>query len=325
MNSPLARRAAVAGPLLVLGYCLINSTKSVLEGALVQRMSPEFLAFNTFVIAQGFYLVVCRDKRALVAAVHRNRRDLGWLNLSTAVSWVAVLYAFTVFEPVVANSIIIGLAPSFTILLGFWIRPDARPIRLEVIAALGMLTAMVYLTVISWVGSSAVGELSGGEIAFGLAACVSTSIALSGVVVFTKRLTTAGMTVSQVMASRFVLLLAGTLTILLIRGSFSPYSLNNVLVILLVASVGVILSLHLLQMGIARTEPVTVSMLFGTNIVITYVTQFLDPRLDQSWQVFLGMTVFTLCVCLGTWARSRASAPAAPAAEPGPLEEMSSR
>jgi drug/metabolite transporter (DMT)-like permease len=329
-----SRLAMSAGSLLVLGYCVINSTKSVLEGALVQNLSPEFVAFNSFVVAQAFYFLTLRDKRALKAVVKRCLPDVLMLNVSTAVCWIAVLYAFTVFEPAMANSMIIGLGPTITIVLGLKLRAGTRVLPLELLAAGTMLAAMGYLLAVAWGGESAIGDLPPGKLVFGVVACVLTSVSLSGVTHYTKRLGEAGMSVREMMATRFVVLIVATFVLLVTRGSFGPYSPGNVAAILAISVVGVIVSLYLLQQGIVRTEPITVSMLFGTNLLITYAVQFLDPRLHQSHDTFYGVLVLSLAMCLGTWARrhsrkrdaeSPAREPAADTgAEPGPRADRPS-
>lgn len=77
--------------------------------------------------------------------------------------------------------------------------------------------------------------------------------------------------------------------------------------LVLISVVGVIGSLYVLQMGIVRTEPITVSMLFGVNLVITFLVQFFDPRLHQSVSTFVGVALVCGFMCLGTWARYRGS------------------
>lgn len=222
------RSLTLAGPLLVLVYCVINSSKSVLEAALVQHISPEFLAFNVFLLAQVFFLVVCRDKRGLLPLLRRLWPDIVGFNLSTAVSWVAVLYAFTVLEPAVANSVIIGLIPSITILLGRWMSPESAVLPLERVAAGGVLAAMFYLAAVALSGSTATGGTSIGGVVFGLLACVLTATAVAGNTYYTKRLAKTGMTIGQMMACRFVLLLVVTLGIVLVRHSGAEYTPRNV-------------------------------------------------------------------------------------------------
>ncbi|MYU54350.1 MULTISPECIES: hypothetical protein [Streptomyces] len=309
------RAAAWGGPLLVLVYCLANAVKSVVEGALVQHISPEFYAFNTFAVTQLFYLALNRDLRELAAAVRRSWRDVLAYNVTTTLSWLAVLYALTVFEPVVANSVIVGLVPCLTILLGGLLRPQARPSRVEVLSSVGVLAAMAYLAVTTLAGSAATGSVSAGGFALGLAACALTAGAVAGNTFYTKRLGEAGMRVGQMMACRFWLLLVSTLVIFLVRGTASPYSGTNV-ALYLGLGLGVIGTLYVLQVGITRTEPMTVSLLFGSNLVMTFALQFFDPRLHQSGHTLTGVLLLTGFILWGALARSRPPADRTPAGEP---------
>jgi drug/metabolite transporter (DMT)-like permease len=293
------------GPLCVLAFCVINAVKAVFEGALVQHISPEFLALNYFLLAQLVYLMSHSDKRRLVASVRRNLSDVIAFNLTTALSWLAVLYALATFEPVVVNSIITGLVPSLTIVLGGWLRPGTRPLQLEVLAALGMLATMGYLVVISFRGSSAVGQLSTAEWTFGIFSCGVTAAAVAGNTHYTKRLSEAGMTVREMMACRFVLLIIASAVILTLRHSATAYTPSLVLVYLVLAVFGVLFALHVLQIGITHTEPITVSLLFGTNLTLTFLSQYFDPRLHQSAETLYGVLALTAFVVLGPWARYR--------------------
>lgn len=296
-----------AGPLLVLCYCVINSIKVVVEGALIQDLTPEFLAFHVFLVAQLFFLGACRDVRALVGSVRRAWAPMLVFNVTTAVSWLAVLYALTVFEPVVANSIIIGLVPSISIVMSLRLQ-GTRVVRWELIAALGVLGSLVYLSTVAWSGSSAIGDISTAGFLFGLLMCLLTAVAVVGNTFCTKRLSASGMSVSQMMACRFVLLIVLTYVLLLTRDSFAPYTAANIGTVLAISALGVIVSLYLLQQGIVRTEPNTVSLLFGTNLLITYAVQLFDPRLEQSWATLTGVLLLTVSMVAGVWARMRDSA-----------------
>ncbi|WP_405726148.1 hypothetical protein OG607_22245 [Streptomyces sp. NBC_01537] len=188
-------------------------------------------------------------------------------------------------------------------MLGFKLRPGTKALPLELVAAGAMLAARGFLVAMASSGESAIGDLPRGKLVFGVVACVLTSTSLSGITYYTKRLGDAGMSVRQMMGSRFAALIVATLAIPVVRGGFGPYSPGNVGAILAIRVVGVIISLYLLQQGIVRSEPITVSMLFGTNLLITYVTQFLDPRLDRSQDTLYGLRVISLAMCLGTWTR----------------------
>ena len=325
MTSPdpagrIRRATVVVGPLLVLSYCVANAVKSVVEGRLVQDISPEFYAFNAFFVTQLLYLVLCRDHRALLAAVRRSLPDVLAYNVTTTLSWVAVLYALQVFEPAVANSLIVGMVPVLTIVMGGRLRPQSRPSRTETLSSLGVLASMGYLAAMTLAGSSGTGSVSSGGFALGLVASVLTAAAVAGNTFYTKRLGEAGMRPGQMMACRFPLLLVSTLVLFLVRGSAAPYTAANV-GLFLTLGLGVAGTLLLLQVGITRTEPMTVSLLFGSNLILTFGIQFFDPRLHQSVHTLIGVLLLTGLILWGSLAGVRQASregrgPRAPAPAP---------
>lgn len=295
----------LSGPGLVLAYCFINAVKSVFEGALVQAISPEFLAFNCFLLAQAFYFAICRDRRRLWSIIRHHAGDVLALNVSTMLSWVAVLYALKSFEPAVANSIIVGVIPIITIVMGRWLRPGGGVNALEVVASLGVLAAMAYLTDATWSGASAMGRMSPQAFAIGLTACLLTAAAVCGNTFFTKRLSEKGMTAAQIMTCRFPLLLVATLVVFIWRDSAAPYTADNILAFVLLGAIGVIFAIYVLQVGITRSEPITVSLLFASNLIMTFVIQLFDPRLEHAPTTLAGILALSAFVALGGWARYR--------------------
>ncbi|WP_221351670.1 EamA/RhaT family transporter [Streptomyces beigongshangae] len=316
-----ARRiGALAGPLLVLSYCVANAAKSVVEGRLVQDISPEFYAFNAFCVTQVLCLALCRDHRALLESVRRCLPDVLAYNVTTTLSWVAVLYALRVFEPAVTNSLIVGMVPVLTIVIGGRLRPQSRPSRTEVLSSLGVLAAMGYLAVMTFGGSSGTGSVSSGGFALGVVSCAVTAAAVAGNTFYTKRLGEAGMAPGQMMACRFPLLLVSTLVLFLVRDSAAAYSPAHV-ALFAALGLGVAGTLLLLQVGITRTEPMTVSLLFGSNLILTFGIQFFDPRIDQSAHSLVGVLLLTGFILWGSLAGVRRAAsadraPRAPAALP---------
>ncbi|MGW1196728.1 EamA/RhaT family transporter [Streptomyces sp. NPDC002536] len=294
------------GPLLVLAYCVVNGAKSVFEGALVHRLSPEFLAFNAFLCAQLWFLWLCRDRRSLLVAVRRSLGDVVAYNIATAVSWLAVLYAFTELEPAVTNSLVVGLVPVGTMALGTRMRAGTRVLPGEKAAAAGLLASMAVLAALAWHDRGGGGSMSG--FAVGLAGCVLTAVAVACCTHCTKRLAEAGMSVSEMMATRFVLLLLACPVLMWARDGYGTYRDGGLVLWSLVNGVAVIVALYLLQQGIVRTEPLTVSFLLAANLVVTYAFQFLDPSLDQSWPTFAAVLAVTAFVVLGVRARTGTSA-----------------
>lgn len=67
----------------------------------------------------------------------------------------------------------------------------------------------------------------------------------------------------------------------------------------LITAVGVILPIFCLQLGIERSNPLTVSVLITTIPIFFYVVQFLDARLAQSLPSIVGVAVVIVGVLYG--------------------------
>lgn len=293
------------GPMLVLCFSTITAVRSVFEGALLQKISPEFVALSTFGIAQVIYIITCKDWAGLLHAMRRSWRNVIFLNLTSAGSWVGFLYALAVLEPAVSHAIIMGLVPIITLLLARWLRPQAPALRLEIVASLGILLAMLYLAALTWYGDSAVGSVTLGAFVIGVISCVATAASLSANTIVSRRLSDSGMSARQVMTCRFPLTIIATFVLVIVRDSAAPFTAWNMFAFVVLALVGVMGALYLLQLGISKTEPVTVGLMMPAVVPITYVIQFFDPRLDQSLDSLAGVVLITGSLLLGIWARQR--------------------
>jgi len=67
------RSPIVPGTVFVLGYTLMNAGKSVFEGHVLASLTPAFIAFNCFVLAQVVYIGLHRDRRGLITRVRAIR------------------------------------------------------------------------------------------------------------------------------------------------------------------------------------------------------------------------------------------------------------
>ncbi|MFF5019741.1 EamA/RhaT family transporter [Streptomyces sp. NPDC001165] len=308
-------RPGTVGPLLVFAYCAVNAGKSVLEGALLHRMTPEFLAFNAFLLTQMWSLCALRDRRVLWRAVRRSFADVLAYNVTTAISWLAVLYALARLEPAVANALAVGLVPAGTLILARWLRPQSPPVPLERVAAAGMLGAMAWLGWLAWQDQDGAGTTTA-DFAIGLGACAVTALSVAGNTHISRRLSEAGMSVGQMMASRFYLLLVSCFVVLWLSGDLGQYTNHRLIPLTLLCGLVVLVALYLLQQGIVRTEPITVSFLLATNLVLTYFFQFLDPHIEQSWPELFALVLVMAFMALGVLGRQRTETEA-----PSPTDE----
>ncbi len=299
---------AVSGTVLILAYCALNAFKSVYEGYILVQLSPAFLAVNVFVLAQVAYIVLQRDRRELFAKSARHLGAVLGINLTTALSWFAVLYALNFLPPAAVNSLVVGLIPALGLILAPALRRGAPVFRSDLTAAAGCFGASVLLVYVILQGGSGLQQLSVMEIGLGTLAAALTALGVAGNTYATRALSDTGFSSSQIMCVRFTLLNVVAFCLTTGQGEWGSYTLDAVLAILFLAVIGVFVGIYLLQVGISRTSPIMASLLFTSNLGFTYVAQYLDPRLSPSWQVLgcaLLVTVFTVYGVYGRWQAER--------------------
>jgi len=290
----------VPGAVFVLGYTLMNAGKSVFEGHVLVSLTPAFIAFNCFVLAQIVYIGLHRDRKGLINRVRAHPGKVLIINLTTLLSWLAVLYALASLEPVVVNGIVVGAIPLVTLALAPWLRPAVPIVTAEKIAAFGCSASVIALTIVSMRGLSGLGALPPVVVVTGLIAALLTAFGVATNTYATRALTDAQFTSADIMSLRFTLLNIAAAGILFTQGGWTPYTGEVLAIILVLTVVGVFLGIYWLQIGIARTEPMTVSLLFATNLIFTFIVQLLDPRIAVSWSSFSAILVLTAFTIYGT-------------------------
>ncbi len=288
-----------AGPLFVLGYCILASAKAVTVGHMLQSVDAFLLVFANFLLATTFF---CFTERNLFKSgkLEGASKDILWLNVTTTLSWIGFYFALKELEPAVQGAIVLGFGPLFTGFLIKIFRPKAPATRWEIIAGIGVLLSMIFLGVVSLNGQSALPNLSGHSLTVGVIAALIAGLGVSGNTVFSKRLSDRGMTARQIMAVRFFMLLVISFIAILIRRPECSLVCSSPWLVLVIAGLGVILPLYLLQRGIVLSEPMVVALLLPMAPVMTMLFQWMDPRLHFSGLSLLGVLLVTLFGLTGT-------------------------
>jgi hypothetical protein len=179
--------------------------------------------------------------------------------------------------------------------------PDVRVTRGRVIAAAGTAAAVLFLGLTTWGGRSAVRGRPAGELALGLAMALLCGVCGVGTTIVSRRLKGNGFTADQVMAARFfALLLCGAVA--LPAGAWGQFA-ANVTTVVIIATLGIIAPLYMLQLGIARVDPLTVHMLVAMVPAFVFAVQALDQRLAFSASSLLGVGATILFSLWGVRAR----------------------
>lgn len=309
VTASAARRSHTIGVLLVLVWVVLTASKDVYLGHLVQGLDSTVLLAGCVAIAVVFFNVTQLADRAAYARVYAdNLADVLWLNLFTAAAWASFFASLRFLEAAVAESFVVAVDPLATLILARALRAESPVLPSELAASWVMLGAAAFLGVGVWYGHSSVGAIGPADTMFAIALVVVCGIANGGITVTSKRLADRGVTASQVMASRFFFLLVGCLAYVLVRGLDLGVLVDHAGAVVVIAVLGMIVPMFVLQKAIERAEPMTVVLVGSTLPVVAFAVQQLDSRLTFSWLSFAGVTAIFFAVIGGTYRRIRTGA-----------------
>lgn len=289
-----AAKQVPIGIMLIIAFNVLSAAKEVYVAHLLQAAHPMVVLLFTFSITALFFLSLeVRSFASYVQGLRRQRVNVLLLNITTMVSWMSFFMALKFIEPAVADAIGFALGPILTIMMWRALRPDRPATRGEVVAAIGIFIGVLVLLGSTGSGRSAVGHISFNDNLLGLACSLVCGLAVVGNTIFSKRLSDSGMTAHRVMAQRFLLLIASGIALWPASVPLASITIEFMGIMLLIALFGVIIPLYVLQLGIERCEPVTVSLLLSCLPAFSLLLQLFDPRLALSYYSVAGII---LCV-----------------------------
>uniref|UniRef100_A0AAU2VFC9 DMT family transporter n=1 Tax=Streptomyces sp. NBC_00003 TaxID=2903608 RepID=A0AAU2VFC9_9ACTN len=294
------------GLLPLTSFAFLTAALDVFAGNQLQAHSPATVAAISFTLATVFFLgggMIRQGVTATLRPIRDNRYDVIMINVTTAVTWLSMLYALRFLEPAVVNVVGLALGPLLTVLVSPVLRPGTTVLRTETIISLiiGVMIAMLVWG--SFTGRSAVGERSMTDTAIGIALTLVTGLGSATNVIYSKRLSEAKLKPQSVLALRFFLMIVAAWALVAfddrrgITAAFVPS--------LVIAVIGVAVPLYLLQVGIRHTEPITASVLLTLSPLFAFFLQLTDHRLTWSALTFLGVIGIVSLVAISTVARAK--------------------
>lgn len=283
------------GVLFVGLFNFLGAFQEVYLGNLFQQVDPLLVMVTTFTITALFFLVIeVRNLPKLLSTIKSQWKTVLAVNVSTTLSWVGFFMALKYLEPAVVSAMCFAIGPVLTTLTSKFLRSEVPLLKMEAVAAGGTLIGLGILALTTITGTSSIGAMSSSMAVIGLIFSVLSALGIMGNTFFQKRLSEGGLTARQVMCVRFWLLLV-------VGMAFGPkFTLHAVgmgtffMQSLFIAGVTVILPLYILQLGIERLEPITVSLILAAMPIMTFFLQLFDSRLAPSLYTLSGVTL-----CLG--------------------------
>ncbi|MBV6751314.1 hypothetical protein KV580_13455 [Pseudomonas chlororaphis] len=294
------RLAYVIGAVAVFFAVLMSAAKTVYVSSLVSHLSPAVLIACTFIIATGYFNIHA-------AIISRSRpdfssswRDLLLLNVCSAVAWIAFYFALKFIAPTIVSCLITGIGPLTALIMDRFIRNNRQWSLIDIFVGSGILAVTVLLS-LSTVSTTPTESVA--EIWTGLALSISSGIGLTGVTIYSKKLYGKNWSAAQVAAHRFYLLIVLSLLYAVIFLSSAEITAwqSSVTAIITIAVVGIIVPTILIQFGIKKCAPITVSTVLAMGPVLTYLAQVVDGRSPMTMAASIAVSAITILVLLNTY------------------------
>lgn len=298
-------RATLVG--LIAAFVMTLAAGNVASAHYLQTWDPFLMLWGVFGTAAALLTAIhALEPKAqpLAVVAKEHAKDILWLNLSTAASWVTTYYSLRSLEPAIAHAVTFSVSPF--VVMATTLLSRGVILRGEIASALGILGVVAYFVAITLQGLSGVGAADPRSLWLGFGAAALSGVSVAGNTLFAKRLSAAGVSAKAVIATRF-LLLAGLAFAVWLAGEdkLSRYSAGDGLILLAVAAFGIALPLYLLQKVIERTAAMTVSFIVILGPIATYALQVFDPRLRVSGHSLLGIGLVMAFILAGALSRAQ--------------------
>ncbi|TQI82189.1 EamA-like transporter family protein [Serratia fonticola] len=301
----------ISGVFFVLSFVFLASAKEVYIGHAVQGIPPYLLVIYCFVPISILFFLIYLWKSGFddfILETKKNIKDVVAVNISTSVSWIASFYALKYIEPSIENAINTGIGPVITFIAAFSINNISHYNKREVISSIGISFAIIIMIAISLSGKSGVENHSHIDTVYGVLFCFLTGLGIVGNTIFSKRLSKSGCSTSFVLTTRFYLMLIVSFFMLFYTTTnIEPLHLlkENLAGVIVLTFFGIMLPLFLLQKGIERIEPMTISLLIVLGPILTYTLQFFDDRLSLSYYTLMAILFVVGFVVYGISSQKR--------------------
>ncbi len=308
--------SGMLGPLLVLVFALSQALRDVYFGNLFQGVDFVAVIFIAFLLSTVIFTAVTLVKSpGEFAKLWRQPASVLAMNITTAVAWSSYFFALTQLEPSIVNTIHSAMGPLTVVLLGaFGIRlakPGAVG-RMEAAGYAGIALSVIGLWWVVLAGYSGLpeGSLNSNLAGLALLSLSGTSITLS--LLYSRRLHDHGVNALAVTAVRYLVLIALAGGVLAYKGGFSGIETGGQLATLaMTTTVLIILPLFALQVGVARTVPLTAHIIRALGPVFVFALEQFDSRMHYAPAALACIVVYSVAVVWSNVARGWRETPTA--------------
>jgi drug/metabolite transporter (DMT)-like permease len=295
------------GPGLVLVFVVTQAFRDVYFANAFQGIDFFFVIALAFSIsALGFAGVTAIREPAAFARMRRELPALAWINVTTAIAWISYFFSLKHLQPSVVNTLHSGAGPLTVILLASFGIHIARPSVVNQAERLCYAGLAASLGVLCWAvlaGQSGLRTESLLVAAAGLALPIISGASITISLLWCKRLNERGLGADAISASRYWLIIAIALLVEVVGERPTGVGAGNFLTLALATIVLIVLPLYALQLGIARTAPLTAHVIRSLGPVLIFGLELADGRIAYSGPILAGIVLYSFFALASNLAR----------------------
>jgi drug/metabolite transporter (DMT)-like permease len=302
------------GPALVLLFAVSQAFRDVYFAHVFQGVDIFAVVLMAFSISAAVFgaVALMRAPREF-ATMRAEWRTMLWMNATTALAWLCYFYSLKHLQPSIVNTLHSGAGPLTVIALSMlgWHITKPSPVRkAEYVCYAGLAGS---LAVLWWVVLAGHSGLNVNDLAVNLTAlallivsgaCITISLLLC------KRINERGVGSDSVTAGRYILIILVALAAVLLGDARTGIaSLNDWIVLAVAAAILIVLPLYSLQVGIARTAPLTAHVIRSLGPVCVFALELIDGRIDYSPLTLFGIALYSVFSIAGNLVRGWSEEP----------------
>jgi hypothetical protein len=305
------------------GFCVsvvfvaLAAVRDVYLAGLFQRVSPLVVAMVAFALCTLVFMPVglVRSRESL-AVLRRRPRDLLWVNVTSAVAWLAFLYALRLIEPSLVQILYSGIGPLSVAWMDRHL-PVAVPAvpltRAERPVYVGLLASLVFAALVALGGLSGAGPRPVGVTALGVILAASGGIAISVSTMLCRNLNDAGVAPGTLLSLRYPATMLSAAVLASLTPSGLPAGFSWADAFMAIASILIIVPSYVNQVAISLASPLTVRVVLATGPVLIFFVQLIEGRLSTSPYSLTAALLYAVVAVSAGLARQRAIRSALPA------------
>jgi len=295
--------AVPLGPFMVLTFCLSQAFRDVYFANIFQGLD----LFAVIAIAFGLSAIIFGFVTAIrspgdFTKLREHVQTAVAMNVTTALAWTCYFFGLKHLEPSIVNTVHSGMAPLTVVALaavGIRLTKEEEVVsRREYACYAGVTLSLVGLWWVVISGRSGFQGQDAESSLLGLILLLVSGSSSTISLLYSKRLHDHGLSAEGVTAVRYLLIIAVATSIEIFNGwpegIRTPMQLATIFV---AATLLIVLPTFALQVGVARTAPLTAQVIRALGPVCVFALEQYDHRLTYSWPTLaciIAYSIFTI-------------------------------